>query len=73
MSPGAEETGFVLRGEQRGLHCVLTEGRAGRCLPGSAEEETRGGGGVGLCAWRDPPSALGFLLAEREESQWHNR
>lgn len=73
MSPGAEETGIVLRGEQRGLHCTLVERRAGRCLPASAEEETRGGGGVGLCAWRDPPSAPGFLLAQREESQWHNR
>lgn len=38
-------------------------------LPGFAAEETRGGGGVGWLAWRDPLSAPRFLLSEREESQ----
>lgn len=44
--------------------CCAVQRHAGMHLPGFAEEETRGGGGVGLLAWRDPLSAPWFLPSE---------
>lgn len=75
VSLGTENTGFVLCGGQRwgrALAKMLPRGvetRVGTHLPGFAEEEAGGGGGVGWLAWRDPLSAPRFQLSEREESQ----